>query len=74
LGRSPAADALFPERLARDFAGRLDLLEERGFAVERGRPVLEQRLYFDAAHLGAVGRARFSEWFAGRIPLWAEGR
>lgn len=74
MGRSPAADALFPARLSRDFAGFLDRLSERGFAVERGGPRLEQRHYVDAAHLDSVGRSRYSEWLAGRIPLWGEGR
>jgi hypothetical protein len=74
LGRSPAADAIFPARLSRDFAGFLDRLSERGFGVEREGPRLEQRYYADAAHFGAVGRGRFSEWLAGRLPLWREGR
>lgn len=74
MGRSPAADALFPARLSRDFSGLLDRLSERGFAVEREGPRLEQRHYVDAAHLDSVGRSRFSEWLAGRIPLWREAR
>lgn len=74
VGRSPSADAMFPAHLSRDFAGFLDRFSARGFVVERERPRLEQRHYTDAAHLGAVGRSRFSEWLSGRIPLWREGR
>ena len=74
MGRSPAAQAVFPAELSAAFAGFLDRLRARGFSVESERPPLEQRHYSDAAHLDAAGRSRFSEWFSGRIPLWMEGR
>lgn len=74
MGRSPAAQAVFPAELSAAFAGFLDRLRARGFSVESERPPLEQRHYSDAAHLDAAGRSRFSEWFSGRIPRWMEGR